>query len=268
MNESKQVIEHQDALIELLLQLGDDDFIYAFRGAEWLGLAPHVEEDVASASISQNSMGHAVMFYELAEELGLAEANELAHARPAHERRNSILLERVNGEGSYMGTPTYDWAYAVVRNYFYTLAKKFKMESLKTSSYEPLNDIATKVLMELHYHLMHWKAWFIELFNATEEAQEKMRMAVELAMEDFGDVIEYGEKEEEMVAAGLIDPSEGLRNRFNAEIEVVMEKVNQNKATISYSLKKNGRNREHTADLDQALATLAEVYQADPAANW
>ncbi|GAF12539.1 phenylacetate-CoA oxygenase, PaaI subunit [Bacillus sp. JCM 19045] len=174
----RMTTNHRAALIELLLQLGDDDFIYAFRGAEWLGLAPHIEEDVASASISQNSMGHAVMFYELAEELGLPEANELAHARPAAERRNSILLERVNGEGSYMGTPTYDWAYAVVRNLMYTIAKKVKMESLRTSSYEPLNDVAIKVLMELHYHLMHWKAWFIELFNATDEARLKMESAV------------------------------------------------------------------------------------------
>ncbi len=264
----RMTTNHRAALIELLLQLGDDDFIYAFRGAEWLGLAPHIEEDVASASISQNSMGHAVMFYELAEELGLPEANELAHARPAAERRNSILLERVNGEGSYMGTPTYDWAYAVVRNLMYTIAKKVKMESLRTSSYEPLNDVAIKVLMELHYHLMHWKAWFIELFNATDEARLKMESAVGAVMADFGDMLEYGEKEEEIVAAKLIHSSKTVKERFLLELEAILSKVNQDMSLFSYSLKQNGRNGEHTADLNQALATLAEVYQVDPAANW
>ena len=44
----------------------------------------------------------------------------LAHARPANERKNCILVERVNGPGNYMENPEYDWAYAVVRNYFYT----------------------------------------------------------------------------------------------------------------------------------------------------
>ena len=34
-----------------------------------LGLAPHIEEDVASSSIRQDSMGHAAMFYQLLEEL-------------------------------------------------------------------------------------------------------------------------------------------------------------------------------------------------------
>ena len=91
--------DHKEALTSLLFQLADDDFMYAFRGSEWLGLAPHIEEDVAFSSISQDSMGHAAMFYQLLEELGAGNADELAHSRPSSERRNSILTERVNGEG-------------------------------------------------------------------------------------------------------------------------------------------------------------------------
>ena len=48
-----------------------------------LGLAPHIEEDVASSSISQDSMGHAAMYYKLLEELGAGNADDLAHLRPA-----------------------------------------------------------------------------------------------------------------------------------------------------------------------------------------
>ena len=111
------------AIKELLLQLADDDFIHSYRGSEWLGLAPHIEEDIASSSISQDTMGHAAMFYQLLEELGEGDANQLAHDRPANERRNAIILELVNGPGYYMEQPDYDWAFAVVRNYFYTQAK-------------------------------------------------------------------------------------------------------------------------------------------------
>ena len=82
-----------------MFQLADDDLMYAFRGSEWLGLAPHIEEDVAFSSISQDSMGHAAMYYQLLEDLNAGNANDLAHSRPASERRNSILTERVNGEG-------------------------------------------------------------------------------------------------------------------------------------------------------------------------
>ena len=45
-------------------------FCIAYRGSEWLGLAPHIEEDVASSSISQDSMGHAAMYYQMLEEFG------------------------------------------------------------------------------------------------------------------------------------------------------------------------------------------------------
>ena len=81
--------EYKKVLIELLFQLADDDFLFAYRGSEWLGLAPHIEEDVASSSISQDSMGHAAMFYRLLEELGEGNADVLAHARPAQERKNA-----------------------------------------------------------------------------------------------------------------------------------------------------------------------------------
>ena len=97
--------EYKEAITSLLFQLADDDFLYAFRGSEWLGLAPHIEEDVASSSISQDSMGHAAMYYKLLEDLGVGKADDLAHLRPAQDRRNSILTERVNGEGYYMETP-------------------------------------------------------------------------------------------------------------------------------------------------------------------
>ena len=50
-------------------------------------------------------MGHAAMFYKLLEELGEGNADALAHARPAEERKNCILVERVNGPGNYMENP-------------------------------------------------------------------------------------------------------------------------------------------------------------------
>lgn len=112
------------ALTSLLYQLADDDFILAYRGSEWLGLAPHIEEDVAFSSISQDTMGHAAMFYQLLSNLGEGNVDSLAHAREASERQNAVLLELVNGPGHYLSSAQYDWAFAVVRNYFYSQAKK------------------------------------------------------------------------------------------------------------------------------------------------
>ena len=106
------------------------------RGSERLGLAPHIEEDIAFSSLKiQWDMQPCSS---IIKELGQGDANQLAYERPANERRNDIILELVNGPGYYMEEPDYDWAFAVVRNYLYTQAKVIKIQSLQLSSYQPL----------------------------------------------------------------------------------------------------------------------------------
>ncbi|TDK63380.1 phenylacetate-CoA oxygenase subunit PaaI [Bacillus salipaludis] len=260
--------ELKESVVNLLFQLADDDFLYSYRGSEWLGLAPHIEEDVASSSISQDSMGHAAMFYQLLEEIGIGNADALAHLRPANERKNSILVERPNGEGYYMEVPKYDWAYAVVRNYFYTTAKKVKIDSVKNSSYDPLAKVAIKVNMELYYHLLHWKTWFVQLLSSTDEAKQRMNIAIEQVMSDFGDVFSLGKDGEKIVELGLIEKSDVLIHRWKQQLEQVLQSVGLSLPEIPANPERNGRNLEHTEDLVSAIETLSEVYRLDTAASW
>ena len=260
--------EYKEALTSLLLQLADDDFLYAYRGSEWLGLAPHIEEDVASSSISQDSMGHAAMYYKLLEDLGVGSADDLAHLRPAKDRKNSILTERVNGEGYYMETPEYDWAYQVVRSYFYTQAKKVKMDSLCESSYSPIAETAVKVRMELYYHRLHWEIWFKQLLSSTDVAKKKMHDAIKLVMTDFGDVFSYGKEKQIIENSRLIESEEILKEKWKASLKPVFVTLQMEVPEIPDQPTKNGRNGDHTKDLDDALLTLSEVYKLDPVAGW
>ncbi|MBT2645490.1 phenylacetate-CoA oxygenase subunit PaaC [Bacillus sp. ISL-34] len=257
------------AIRELLLQLADDDFIHSYRGAEWLGLAPHIEEDVASASISQDTMGHAAIYYKLLDELGEGDADRLAHDRPAKERRNAIILELVNGPGYYMKDPDYDWAFAVVRNYFYTQAKAIKVQSLHSCSYEPLAEVAQKVQMELYYHLMHWKTWFVQLLGSGHlEAVSRMKEAIGKTKPDFAGVFSLGQYGEEMVELGLIEGEAVLQKKWIEAITPIFESVGL-AATIEIGMARgDGRNGQHTEDLEKALETLSEVYTTDKAASW
>jgi ring-1,2-phenylacetyl-CoA epoxidase subunit PaaC len=258
-----------NAIKELLLQLADDDFIHSYRGAEWLGLAPHIEEDVASASISQDTMGHAAIYYKLLDELGEGDADKLAHDRPAKERRNAIILELVNGPGHYMKDPDYDWAFAVVRNYFYTQAKAIKVQSLHSCSYEPLAEVAQKVQMELYYHLMHWKTWFVQLLGSGHlEAVSRMKAAIGKTMPDFAGVFSLGQYGEEMVELGLIEGEADLQKKWIEAITPIFESVGL-ATTIEIGMARgDGRNGQHTEDLEKALETLSEVYATDKAASW
>lgn len=253
-----------DALTELLYQLADDDFIVSYRGSEWLGLAPHIEEDVAYSSITQNTMGHATMFYQLLEELGAGTRDELAH-RPAEERRSSVYLEKVNGEGHFVAEPNYDWALAVVRNFLYESAKRVKLEAATESSYEPLRQIAHKALMEQTYHLAHWRLWIEQLQDSTEEAKQKIAERLDEAWNEFGDVLDFGPKAEDIVKFELLPDEVTLQNRWLENVNNVL--TNKYDRLPEQTLG-NGRATEYKEDLEQAVSIFTEVYMTDPQAAW
>jgi ring-1,2-phenylacetyl-CoA epoxidase subunit PaaC len=214
-------------------------------------------------------MGHAAIYYKLLDELGEGDADKLAHDRPAKERRNAIILELVNGPGHYMKDPDYDWAFAVVRNYFYTQAKAIKVQSLHSCSYEPLAEVAQKVQMELYYHLMHWKTWFVQLLGSGhEEAVSRMEAAIEKTMPDFAGVFSLGQYGEEMVELGLIESEAALQKKWIEAVTPIFESVDLATTLEIGMAQGDGRNGQHTEDLEKALETLSEVYATDKAASW
>lgn len=263
--EAKQEPSYYQALVELLYQLADDDLLMSFRGSEWLGLAPHIEADLAFSSITQNTMGHAAMYYQLLDDLGEGDGDLLAHARPANERCNAIYLEKRNGDGEYWEEPYYDWALAVVRNYFYEAFKKAKLKAVANSSYRPLADVAKKVQMEQTYHLAHWKMWIKQLQHSTDEGKRRIQERVEEAWTMFKDVLSLGEQVELMEGFNLVTGEESINIDWMQEVEDTLIRIPT--APLG-SVEGHGRHREHTTDLHHALETMAEVYNSDREAVW
>jgi ring-1,2-phenylacetyl-CoA epoxidase subunit PaaC len=266
--DAKENQTYHNALMELLFQLADDDFIISYRGSEWLGLAPHIEEDVAFSSINQDTMGHAAIYYQLLEELGAGKADVLAHERQATERKNAIILELANGTGTYLDEPRFDWAFTVVRHFFYDVYKKIKLESLKNCSYEPLAQAAVKINMEQYYHVMHWNIWFQQLTLSDGEARIRMTEAIMKGWEDLAGLLTFGPAAKDILDNHLIESEEVLKNRFVSKVQTMFEKVNLTVPGTFGMNKGNGRAGQHTKDLSEALATLSEVYNIDPEAVW
>lgn len=266
--QAKQNQEYAQALADLLFQLADDDFILAYRGSEWLGLAPHIEEDVAFSSMSQDMMGHAVMFYEMLESLGLGKADDIAQLREAKDFRNAILVERKNGAGEYNDNPHYDWAYAIVRSYVYGLYKQVRLEELQQSTYVPLVQVSRKMMTEHRYHLMHWQVWLNQLANSTKEARQRLEAAIAKVWQDAGELSDLGPSKEQIVRFGLIAGEEILRQKWLTKTREIFQSAGLKWPGEPGTASERGRAGEHTADLEQAVATLSEVYRIDPAASW
>ena len=111
------------ALAELLLSVADDEFVIGFWDSEWTGIAPMLEEDVATSSVAQDEIGHARALYELLAELTGDDADAIAFGRDADAFRHAALLNHARG----------DWAFSVGRRYLYETADAVRLAALARS---------------------------------------------------------------------------------------------------------------------------------------
>ena len=54
-----------DGIREFVLAFADDEHLMGQQHAEWIGVAPFLEEDLAFCSIGQDELGHAASLYAL-----------------------------------------------------------------------------------------------------------------------------------------------------------------------------------------------------------
>lgn len=261
-------MEHKAELIDLLFQLADDELVIGHRDSEWLGLAPHIEEDIAFASIAQDEVGHATIFFRLLEELGQGKADDLAFLRPASQRKNAVLLERPNGEGTYLESPNFDWGYTVARRLAYDLFDAVRLDLLTRSSYQPLAQVAAKIRREEKYHLMHHLTWFKRLALGNEESRSRLVAGIDKVWEDVGGLFTLGR-----VPTGPIFPATTMEmlDRWMGEFRRLFAEVGlpwPTQPLMRPTLGLDGRRGQHTPALEQLLETMGEVYRTAPGATW
>lgn len=251
-------------LVDWLTQLADDEFVLGHRDSEWLGLCPTIEEDVAFSSIAQDEVGHAAFYYELIHELEEVSADDLAFQRPIHKRKNSLLVERENG----------DWAYTIVRHYLYDLWDEIRLDAMIHSQYLSLAHGARKMKREEHYHRVHFHHWFVRLAQSEGEAQERIKQAIDLVGQDLSDLLDVGPYEEELVQWGILTkPVSELRVEFQSRYNQLLQEISicseskWDQIILQKQLSK-GRIGQHSPSLASVLAVMTEVVQLDPKARW
>ena len=124
----------REALAELLLAMADDEFVLGFWDSEWTGIAPILEEDVATSSIAQDEIGHAKALYEMLAELTGDDADRIAYGRDADAFRHAALLNHART----------DWAFTIARRFLYETADAVRLAALAHSSDAALAALATK----------------------------------------------------------------------------------------------------------------------------
>ncbi|MFN2489775.1 MAG: 1,2-phenylacetyl-CoA epoxidase subunit PaaC [Actinomycetota bacterium] len=276
-----------DALVSLLIALGDDELVLGHRHSEWTGFAPYLEEDVAFSSIAQDEIGHAAAFYGVAARLTGRTPDDIAFGREPGEYRNAILCERPNG----------DWAYTLARHWLYDSADGVRLEALETTTSDELGAVARKIRREERYHVIHADIWIRRIAHGPVEGRTKIIDALSRAFGEAQGLFEPIEREPEAVTEGWFPtPSDELLERFVSscgealdglglpmDIRASLDESAEFVASSSGDLiagggdeqdhpkspsALGGRSGHHSEDFHALWDDMTSTYRASPGATW
>ena len=161
-----------------LLSWADDDFVTGQRLAEWVTVGPTLEEDNLLASLAQDEMGHARLWYEL---VATSESlDSVGYNRSPSKRRNSILVE----------TEHADFADTVVINFLYDTAESLVLEAMQDGEHEDIARRATQAVDEEALHVEHADRWLDRLVT-TDEGRTRLEASFERLLPRCADLFAF-----------------------------------------------------------------------------
>jgi len=246
----------QDATRQLLFQMADDALIMGHRNSEWTGIGPTLEEDIAFSSMAQDKIGHAYQLYKILNAMGEGEMDKLAFNRNEKDFRSCHLVE----------LPIGDYAFSLMRQFFFDTAESIRYEQLQNCSLTPLAQLAVKVKGELRYHKMHADVWIKQLANGTEESKARLQAALSELWPYALGMFEEGDWQAARKSEGLGDSESEIREKWLAAVSPKLEEWNLR--VESAEAVEGGRQGYHSEFLAPLLKEMTEVFNIDPLASW
>ena len=247
------------ALLEYLLRLGDDRLVLGHRTSEWCGHGPILEEDIALANIALDLVGQASMLLRLAGETegkGRSE-DDLAYLRNDIAYRNALICELPRG----------DFAFTVVRQFFFGVASYYQLEALQRSAHPALAGIAAKAVKETRYHVRHAGEWVLRLGDGTGESHQRAQAAVDELWRYTGELFMTDAVDATLVAAGLAPDASTTLEPWRAQVTDVLRR-----ATLAVPpdpwMQRGGRQGRHTEHLGRMLTEMQVLPRSYPGAQW
>jgi ring-1,2-phenylacetyl-CoA epoxidase subunit PaaC len=249
----------RDPRLCLVLALADDELVMGHRHAQWTGVAPHLEEDLAFSSIAQDEIGHAVMWYGLAGELGYGDPDRVGLGRDCGEYRNAILCER----------PNRDWAFTLARQYCYDVADDVRLEALASSTWRAVTHTASALRREERYHLLHARTWLDRLANGPAAVRAKLAEGLAVVVGEAAGLFEALPSEGELVASGILPvPHDALLARWQAVITAELAPYGLDGVMTGLGGGLGGRDGRHSACFAELWEEMTRLYRAHPGARW
>ncbi|MEM9132349.1 MAG: Phenylacetic acid catabolic protein [Actinomycetota bacterium] len=243
--------------IEVVLSLADDEHLMGQQYAEWIGVTPFLEEDLAFCSIGQDELGHAALLYAVVvgddgSIDGEAAIDQLALQRAGEDYRSCWFTER----------PTDDWAEALVRHWLYDRAEQLRWAQFSSSTVAALADATVRVEREEVYHRRHGDGLLDVLLGDPDSGprlQSAVRLWAPLALGMFEPVAGEGEALADGVIGGSVAD---LRAPW-------MDMVTDRFGPVEWGIApaQEGR-RLRSSWFDPLMSRMREVIDLDPLALW
>jgi ring-1,2-phenylacetyl-CoA epoxidase subunit PaaC len=248
-------------LVQLLLSVADDKFLLGHHNADWTGLAPILEEDIAFSAMSQDELAHAQVLYQMvASLLSNTTADKLAYGRRPEEYRCAHFVEMSHG---------LDWAIALARNFFCDHFDFLRLHRLAASAYTPLAQLAGRLAAEEQIHVEHVDSWLKRLGRGGQEAHDRMQDALDRLAELAVMLAEPTEGLEILESQGIYPPTTpSMFERWSADLQRVTQEAGLSLTLPPLPTRIGGRRGRHSAVFGTLLDELTEVYRVEPEAAW
>lgn len=267
----------QNSLLKYTLQLADNALIVGHRISEWCGHGPILEQDIALTNTALDHLGQARSFYQYAAEQFNAlsasdkkefftskaiqeiiasgkqiDEDDLAYLRDGWDLRNVLLVEQ----------PNKDWAYTIIRSFFYDTFNFFFYTQLQKSSDVTLAAIAEKSLKEVTYHLRWSSEWVIRLGDGTEESAQRIKAAIADRWQFTGELFVPSDADKAM----NVDLA-SIKELWNERVAEIFAEANLDMPADGW-MQLGGKDGKHSEHLGYILAELQFVQRAYPGMEW
>ena len=247
-------------LADLLLALADDKFILGHRNADWTGLAPILEEDIAFSSLAQDELAHALTLYQMVAGLVGGTADKLAYGRKPEEYRCAQLVEP---------SDDFDWATAIARNFFCDHFDALRLARLSRSLYTPLAQLTGRLAAEEQIHVEHVDSWVRRLGRGGDDSRRRMQAALDALAPQAAMLWETTPGQEQLEEAGIYPRDEPASfERWRQQLERLVAEAGLRLRLAPPADAVGGRRGQHGPAFGPLLDELTEVYRVEPEAAW
>lgn len=250
-----------DPRLALVLSLADDELMIGHRHSHWTGVAPTLEEDLAFSSLAQDEIGHAVLWYGVAEELTGQDEDTLAFGRPPEEYLHANLLEQEPG----------DWAYTLMRQHAYDLFDQCRLEALTESSDASIAGVLGPILREERLHRAHARAWLSRISEGPDEGRAKVVEGARRVLSQVGGLFEQPQWEQPLVDDGTLPvPTAELFGAWQQEMTADYDNFGIAEALDAIDAKGGlgGRLGRHTDAFEPMWEEMTALFREHPGATW